>query len=75
MTTNPPKPRDEADALADAVRDAMTPEAVACIAAALQMHRSKDEIVDHEVAWFRDMLIDVLGGHEALTRIRNELDV
>ena len=52
----------------EAIRDALSPEAVALAASELLLARCDDEEVDLEVRWFAEQLIDLLGGHEAWTQ-------
>ena len=52
-------------ALQDAIRDALSPEAVALAASELLLARCDDEEVDLEVRWLAEQLIDLLGGNEA----------
>ena len=49
----------------DAIRDALSPEAVALAASELLLARCDDEEVDLEVRWFAEQLIELLGGQEA----------
>ena len=49
-------------ALLDAIKDRLSPQAVAAIAAHLHgIVRTKDEKVNGEVAWFTAQLLDMLG--------------
>ena len=64
---------EEANALADAIRDYLSPEGVAAIAAHLQaLHPSRSEIADREVVWFHDFLVRLLGDDE-YNRLIDEL--
>ena len=49
----------------NAIRDALSPEAVALAASELLLARCDDEEVDLEVRWLAEQLIDLLGGQEA----------
>ena len=49
----------------EAIRDALSPEAVALAASELLLARCDDEDVNMEVRWFAEQLIDLLGGQEA----------
>ena len=49
----------------EAIRDALSPEAVALAASELLLARCDDEDVDMEVRWFAEQLIELLGGQEA----------
>ena len=57
QTTN----QEMADALRDALRDNLSPEAVAGIVAYLQTVRVKKPGVQREIAWFRELLEGMLG--------------
>ena len=64
---------EEANALAAAIRDSLSPEGVAAIAAHLQaLHPSKSENADRQVVWFRDFLVRLLGDDE-YNRLCDEL--
>jgi len=59
--TVPDDPRPE-DILLDALRETLSPQAVAAIAAHLHgIVRTKDEKVNREVAWFTEQLLEILG--------------
>ena len=49
------------DALRNALRDNLSPEAVAGIVAYLQTVRVKKPDVQREIAWFRELLEEMLG--------------
>ena len=49
----------------EAIRDALSPEAVALAASELLLARCDDEDIDMEVRWFAEQLIELLGGQEA----------
>ena len=55
----------ESTALQNAIRDALSPEAVALAASELLLARCDDEEVDLEVRWFAEQLIELLGGQDA----------
>lgn len=65
-----PKP---ADLLADAIRENLTPDAVAAIAAYLQPARTRDENVNRQNAWFSEQLVLAIGGHDALNQAMEDL--
>ena len=66
--------RAEASAsLVDALRDNLSPEAVAAIASWLQPARTNDENVDREVRWFTEQLAQALGGWDQQSRLAEEL--
>ena len=52
----------------EAIRDALSPDAVALAANYLLTARCDDEEVDLEVRWFAEQLIDLLGGDEAFSK-------
>ena len=59
----PSEPRERADDLENAIRENLSPDAIALIASALQTARCNDPDVEKQVAWFRDFLAEtVLGG-------------
>jgi hypothetical protein len=62
-----------ADVLAEALRENLSPEGVAAIAAHLQaLHPSKDKSADRQVVWFHDVLVRLLGDDE-YNRLCDEL--
>lgn len=60
-------------ALVDALRENLSPEAVAAIASWLQPARTNDENVDREVRWFAEQLAQALGGWDQQSRLAEEL--
>ncbi len=56
-----PSDRAAAEMLADALRDNLSPQAVAAIAAYLQPARVRDPDVQRQLDWFRTMLVEMLG--------------
>ena len=70
--TVPEDPKPE-DMLADAVRDNLSPKAVATIVAYLQSASTNDADVDAQVAWFAEQLVEALGGYEAQNRLAEEV--
>jgi len=52
------------DVLRDVLRDHLSPEAVAAIAARLAPATGKRNKVAREVAWFRRLLIEMVGADE-----------
>jgi hypothetical protein len=70
--TIPEDPKPE-EVLRDALRENLSPQAVAAIAGYLQPAYTRDESVNRQLAWFQDFLVEVLGGDEALNRIADEL--
>ena len=78
--------RADAAELSDAIQKTLSPEAVAMIAGLLQTaDHAGDEpcpawndapetgVARDEVAWFRDFLIDNLGGADAFNRLQDEI--
>ncbi len=65
-------PRRETD-LAAAIRENLSPQAVAAIVAYLQPVATRDLKVNQQVAWFGEQLVDALGGHEQVGRLMDEL--
>ena len=63
---------DEQD-LFDAVREQLSPHAVAAIASCLQINVTNDSDVDRQVQWFHDRLCELLGGYEHQSRLAEEL--
>ena len=61
------------DVLHDVLKDNLSPEAVAIIAAYLQPAHCGQEQVDRQVRWFAEQLIELLGGDEAFNRVCDEL--
>lgn len=59
--------------LIDALRENLSPEAVAAIASWLQPARTNDENVDREVRWFVEQLAQALGGWDQQSRLAEEL--
>lgn len=59
--------------LVDALRDNLSPEAVAAIASWLQPARTNDQNVDREVRWFAEQLAQALGGWDQQNRLAEEL--
>ena len=70
--TIPENPKPE-DLLADALRENLSPHAVAAIAAYLRTVRTSDPKVDREVQWFAERLADALGGWDQQNRLAEEL--
>ena len=58
----------ETSPMQDAIRDALSPDAVALAASYLLTARCDDEDVNMEVRWFAEQLIELLGGNEEFSR-------
>lgn len=52
----------------EAIRDALSPEAVGLAASFMLTARCDDEEVNMEVRWFAEQLIELLGGDEAFSQ-------
>jgi hypothetical protein len=64
---------DTDNVLAEALRENLSPEGVAAIAAHLQaLHPSKNKSADRQVVWFHDFLVGLLGDDE-YNRLCDEL--
>ena len=65
-------PANDVGDLVAALRNHLSPHAVALVASCLGVARANDRNVEREVAWFRDQLVALLGGEE-FCRLQNEL--
>jgi len=65
-----PKPQ---DLLIDAIRENLTPDAVAAIAAYLQPATTRDQGVNRQIEWFRQQLVLAIGGCDALNQAMEDL--
>ena len=63
------------DVLHDVLKDNLSPEAVAVIAAYLQPAHCGQEQVDRQVQWFVEQLVEALGGDDAFNRVCEELEL
>ena len=70
--TSQAAPANDAENLLAAVRDHLSPHAVALVASCLGVARANDANVEREVAWLRDQLVALLGGEE-FCRLQDEL--
>lgn len=61
------------EVLFDALRDNLSPHAVAAIVSCLRINRTNNSDVDRQVHWFAEELVKLLGGHEEQTRLAEEL--
>ncbi len=64
---------DASASLVDALRESLSPEAVAAIASWLQPARTNDENVDREIRWLAEQLAQALGGWDQQNRLAEEL--
>src|SRR5690606_22982718 len=60
-------------ALVSALRENLSPEAVAAVASWLQPARTNGENVGREVRWFTEQLAQALGGWDEQSRLAEEL--
>jgi hypothetical protein len=70
--TVPDDPKPE-EMLIDAIRDNLSPQAVATIIAYLQPVSVDDARVQREVRWFSDQLTETLGGADHFNRLMEEV--
>ena len=70
--TAPEDPKPE-DLLTDALRENLSPHAVAAIAAYLQPVHTRDPEVVRQVRWFAELLTEVVGGEDELNRLCDEV--
>ena len=66
-------PENDEQDLFDAIREQLSPHAVAAIASCLQINRTNNPDVDRQVRWFHDQLCQLLGGYEQQSRLAEEL--
>jgi len=66
-------PENDEGELFEAIREQLSPHAVAAIASCLQINRTNDPQVDQQVRWFHDQLCELLGGYEQQSRLADEL--
>ena len=68
-----PENPDPAEAMVEAIKDNLSPAAVATIIAYLQPTRVKDKAVQREVEWFSAELVKAVGGNAALNQLFEEV--
>jgi hypothetical protein len=66
-------PENDEQQIFDAIREQLSPHAVAAIASCLQINRTNNSEVDRQVHWFAEELCKMLGGHEQQSRLAEEL--
>jgi len=66
-------PENDESELFEAVREQLSPEAVASIVSHLQGARTNNQDVDRQVRWFADELVKLLGGYEQQAQLAEEL--
>ena len=59
--------------LAAGLREDLSPQAVAAVAAYLQPVRTMDPDIVRQVRWFRELLTDLVGGEDAMNRLCEEV--
>ncbi|MBI1338068.1 MAG: hypothetical protein GC164_14065 [Phycisphaera sp.] len=68
----PENPKPE-ELLIDALRENLSPEAVAAIHAWLQPASTKHANINTELEWFRTLLRNTVGGTDAMNRLMDEV--
>ena len=66
-------PENDESELFDALREQLSPQAVAAIVSCLQINRTNNMDVDRQVHGFSEELIKLLGGYEQQNRLAEEL--
>jgi hypothetical protein len=61
------------EAFDDAIRDSLSPKAVAAIAANLSGATCKDSAVNKEIIWFANRLIGLIGSADEYNSLCNEI--
>jgi len=67
-----PEGIDEQD-LFDALKDNLSPEAIAAVVAYLQPAHTNNDAVNRQLRWFADQLTKLVGGHEQQGRLAEEV--
>lgn len=68
-----PDDPDPKEILADALRENLSPHAVAAITAYIQPVRTMDPELVCQLRWFADLLTEVVGGEDELNRLCEEI--
>ncbi len=68
-----PEDPDPAEAMVEAIKENLSPAAVATIIAYLQPVRVKDKQVQRSVEWFSEQLTKAVGGNAALNQLMDEV--
>jgi hypothetical protein len=68
-----PENPDPVQVMVDAIKDNVSPAAVATIIAYLQPVKVKDKAVQREVEWFSEKLVEAVGGNAALNQLMDEV--
>jgi hypothetical protein len=66
-------PENDETELFEAIREQLSPHAVASIVSYLQSARTNNQDVDRQVRWFAEELVKFLGGYEQQARLAEEL--
>ncbi len=66
-------PENDQGELFDAIREQLSPHAVASIVSHLQGARTNNQDVDRQVHWFTQELCKLLGGYEQQAQLAEEL--
>lgn len=66
-------PENDEAGMLDAIREQISPEAVAAIVSYLQPVATRNAAVNKEIEWFSGQLVELLGGYDQQTRLANEL--
>ena len=66
-------PENDEQDLFEAVREQLSPQAVASIVSHLQGAQTNNQDVDRQVRWFTEELVKLLGGYEHQARLSEEL--
>ena len=68
-----PENPDPVQVMVDAIKDNVSPQAVATIIAYLQPVKVKDKTVQREIEWFSGKLVEAVGGNAALNQLMDEV--
>jgi hypothetical protein len=66
-------PENDESELFDAIREQLSPHAIASIVSHLQSARTNNQDVDRQVHWFTEELCKLLGGYEQQAHLAEEL--
>jgi len=66
-------PENDDSELFDAIREQLSPHAVASIVSHIQGASTNNQDVDRQVRWFADELVKLIGGYEQQNRLAEEL--
>jgi len=68
-----PEDQTHKEVLVAALQDSLSPQAVAAIVAFLQPARTASEDVNTQIRWFADVLVETVGGHDAISGLCDEV--